>query len=148
MGVFDFLNSQQTGTLDTTTSIDPQIKQAYLSNLNFADTVASRPYQQYGGPRIAGFSEDQNQAFQNTRQAAQGPQNFLSGNIQAYQNPYQQQVINKTMQDIERQRTMADQGVRANAIGSNAFGGTREAIARQENNRNFLDTSATTLAQL
>lgn len=232
MAIFDFLNSQQTGTLNTTTSIDPQIKQAYLSNLNFADTVASRPYQQYGGPRIAGFTPDQMAAFGQIRgmqgqfqpminQAQQGiqsvlnmqpgqiqyngpqaqgfgieraglapmgatalttgqgynpatmqgvsagpaatanaaainragvrnlaPGSFLSGNIEAYQNPYTNQVVNQTMRDIERQRTMADQGVRANAVRSGAFGGTREAIAREENNRNFLDTSARTLAQL
>lgn len=172
MAIFDFLNSQQTGTLNTTTSIDPQIKQAYLSNLNFADTVASRPYQQYSGPRIAGFTPNQEQAFgqvqgmqgqfnpalSQAQQMTQGvgsmqpgqitPQSFLSGNIQAYQNPYTDQVVNQTMRDIERQRTMADQGVRANAIGSGAFGGTREAISRAENNRNFLDTSARTLAQL
>lgn len=232
MAIFDFLNSQQTGTLNTTTSIDPQIKQAYLSNLNFADTVASRPYQQYGGPRIAGFTPDQQASFNQIRgmqsqfqpminQAQQGiqsvlnmqpgqiqyngpqaqgfgieraglapmgatalttgqgynpataqaanagpsamsraaginrgairnlaPGSFLSGNIEAYQNPYTDQVVNQTMRDIERQRTMADQGVRAGAIRSGAFGGTREAIAREENNRNFLDTSARTLAQL
>lgn len=274
MAIFDFLNSQQTGTLNTTTSIDPQIKQAYLSNLNFADTVASRPFQQYGGPRIAGFTPDQQASFGQIRgmqgqfqpminQAQQGiqsvlnmqpgqiqyngpqaqgfgieraglapmgatalttgqgynpatmqgvsagpsalargqgynavnanavnagrgaltqgqgynaataqaanagqsalsqaaainrggirnltPGSFLSGNIAAYQNPYTDQVVNQTMRDIERQRTMADQGVRANAVRSGAFGGTREAIAREENNRNFLDTSARTLAQL
>lgn len=195
MAIFDFLNSQQTGTLNTTTSIDPQIKQAYLSNLNFADTVASRPYEQYGGPRIAGFTPDQMAAFGQIRgmqnqfqpalnqaqQLTQGvagmqpgqigyqaptaamsnaasinragvrnltPGSFLSGNIAAYQNPYTDQVVNQTMRDIERQRTMADQGVRANAVRSGAFGGTREAIARAENDRNFLDTSARTLAQL
>jgi len=232
MAIFDFLNSQQTGTLNTTTSIDPQIKQAYLSNLNFADTVASRPYEQYGGPRIAGFTPDQQASFGQIRgmqgqfqpminQAQQGiqsvlnmqpgqiqyngpqaqgfgieraglapmgatalttgqgynpataqaanagpsamsqaagisrggirnlaPGSFLSGNIAAYQNPYTDQVVNQTMRDIERQRTLADQGVRANAVRSGAFGGTREAIAREENNRNFLDTSARTLAQL
>ena len=232
MAIFDFLNSQQTGTLNTTTSIDPQIKQAYLSNLNFADAVAARPFQQYGGPRIAGFTPDQMAAFGQIRgmqgqfqpminQAQQGiqsvlnmrpgqiqyngpqaqgfgieraglapmgatalttgqgynpataqaanagpsamsqaaginrggirnlaPGSFLSGNIEAYQNPYTDQVVNQTMRDIERQRTLADQGVRANAVRSGAFGGTREAIAREENNRNFLDTSARTLAQL
>ena len=76
------------------------------------------------------------------------PGSFLSGNIEAYQNPYTDQVVNQTMRDIERQRTLADQGVRANAVRSGAFGGTREAIARAENDRNFLDTSARTLAQL
>lgn len=67
MALFDFLGSQQTGTQTVTQSIDPQIKQAYLDNVSFANTVASRPYEQYSGPRIASFTGDQNQAFQQAR---------------------------------------------------------------------------------
>jgi len=148
MAIFDFLNSQQTGTQNVTTSIDPQIKQAYLSNLNFADSVASRPYEQYGGPRIAGFSGDQNQAFSNTRQAAQGPKSFLSGNVSQYMNPYTSQVIDQTMGDLNRQKTMDMQGLSARAVNQGAFGGSRQAIAEQELNRNYADQFARTSAQL
>ncbi len=172
MAIFDFLNSKQTGTQNVTTSIDPQIKQAYLANLNFADTVASRPYQQYGGPRIAGFSPDQESAFGAIRgmQGAgmpylQGAGNtfqnlmgfnaptvnagsFLSGNVGAYQNPYTSQVIDQTMNDLNRQRAIDQQGLNAQAAKSGAFGGSRQAVAQAEMNRNYNDQFARTAAQL
>lgn len=172
MAIFDFLNSTQTGTQDVTTSIDPQVKQAYLANLNFADTVASRPYQQYEGPRIAGFTGDQSAMFDQIRQmqggfqpflnqaqtAAQGVAgmnpnqiqagSFLTGNIGAYQNPFTSQVIDQTMNDLNRQRTIDQQGLNAQAARSGAFGGTRQAVAQQEMNRNYNDQFARTSAQL
>lgn len=172
MAIFDFLNSTQSGTQNVTTSIDPQVKQAYLANLNFADTVASRPYEQYSGPRIAGFTPEQQQAFSQiqgmqgqfqpaltqAQQATQGVAgmnpnqinagSFLTGNIGAYQNPYTSQVIDQTMQDLNRQRAIDKQGLNAQAIRSGAFGGTRQAIAEQELNRNYNDQFARTAANL
>lgn len=172
MAIFDFLNSKQTGTQNVTTSIDPQIKQAYLANLNFADTVASRPYQQYGGPRIAGFTPDQEAAFaavrnmqggaqpfvqgaQNTLQGVMNfqpqqvqPGSFLSGNVNQYMNPYTSGVIDQVAQDLNRQRTLDAQGLRAQAARSGAFGGTRQAVAEAELGRNYADQFARTAAQL
>ena len=124
MAIFDFLNSSQSGTQNITTNIDPQIKQAYLANLNFADTVASRPYDQYDGPRIAGFTPDQQQSFNQIRgmqdqfqpmlnDATAGtrqvmgmqpgqitPGSFLNGNVSAYMNPYTNQVIDQSTYGI------------------------------------------------
>lgn len=172
MGAFDFLNSTQTGTQNVTTSIDPQIKQAYLNNLNFADQVASRPYQQYGGPRIAGFNPDQEAMFSQIRgmqdsykplinQAQQGTNqvmgmkpnqitsgSFLSGNVNAYMNPYTSNVIDQTQQDLNRQKTLDMQQLGAQATRSGAYGGSRQAIAEQELNRNYADQFARTSGQL
>ena len=67
---------------------------------------------------------------------------------QAYMNPYEQQVIDQSLQDIRRAGDIAMQGTRAQAVGAGAFGGSRSAIAEQELNRNILDQQARTAAQL
>ena len=205
MGIFDFLNASQTGTQDVTTTIDPQVKAAYLANLKSADQVAARPYQQYQGPRIAGFNQDQTAMFDKVRGMMNGYQpfinqaqsaiqsvmnmqpsqisysnpqaqgygveranastvgsaginrggirdvqggSFLGGNINAYMNPYTSSVIDQTMQDLNRQKTLDRQNLSAQAARSGAFGGTRQAVAEQELNRNYADQFARTSSQL
>jgi hypothetical protein len=66
----------------------------------------------------------------------------------AYMNPFEQAVIDQSMQDIARQGRIAQQGVRSQAVGAGAFGGSRTAIAEQELQRNILDQQARTAAQL
>lgn len=145
-----------------------QVQTNFLNNANFANAVADRPYQQYGGPRIAGFNADQNQSFQNIRglqdsykpflntaQAANqgvldatGSAQGISTGIGNFLNPYTSQVIDQSMQDLDRARLLQQQGINSQAASRGAFGGSRQAIAETENNRNFLDQQARTSAQL
>ena len=75
--------------------------------------------------------------------------NLLNPNaVQAYMNPYEQQVINQTLADIGRQGQIAQQGVAAQAVGQGAFGGSRSAIAQQELQRNIMEQQARTAAQM
>jgi len=68
MGVLDFLFEGQpppsvTSYGQTTTNL-PQWLNDYTQGLiGRANAVAAEPYQQYGGPRVASFTPDQNQAF-------------------------------------------------------------------------------------
>jgi hypothetical protein len=59
-----------------------------------------------------------------TQQAMQGPLN-----IGAYANPYTSAVIDRTQQDIERQRQMATNTLGAQATAARAFGGSRQGVA-------------------
>jgi len=59
-----------------------------------------------------------------TQQAMQGPIN-----IGAYANPYTSAVIDRTQQDIERQRQMAMNTLGAQATAARAFGGSRQGVA-------------------
>lgn len=68
--------------------------------------------------------------------------------VQAYMSPYEQAVIDQSMRDIRRQGDIAMQGVRAQAVGQGAYGGSRGAIAEQELNRNVLEQQARTAANL
>lgn len=92
----------------TTTSIDPEMKAAYLRNLEEARGVAS------------GLGQRQFAAF---------PQYNL-GMVQQYMNPYEETVVQNALGDIERQRQtqMAQEGAQATA--SKAFGGSRQAVQR------------------
>jgi len=117
-----------------TTSQVPQYLSDYLYNLmSGAYSAAQQPYQTYGGPRIAGFTDPQTQAFSQTAQAAGAYQPQLQaaektagtagalstigaaqpyfsaaaqttpGVIQNYMNPYQQNVIETMGTEAQRQ---------------------------------------------
>jgi len=64
------------------------------------------------------------QAMQGTQKAMQGPLN-----VGAYANPYTSEVIDRTQQDIERQRQMAMNTLGAQATAAKAFGGSRQGVA-------------------
>ena len=73
---------------------------------------------------------------------------FPQGNLDAYMNPYIDNVIDRSMADLQRQRgiTMQDMGDRAAAAG--AFGGSRHGVTEAETNRGFYDVAANTAAGL
>lgn len=156
-------------------STDPRLTQAYLDNLSDARDVAeSLPQREFAQPTDT-FRAGREQMLSNTgissggqaswqpgmdaaMQGAQGvmgstPQaagaaSFLQGDIGAYMNPYQDQVIDRAMGDLDRSRQMAmnDMGDRAAAAG--AFGGSRHGVAEAETNRGFFDQMGNMSAQL
>ena len=73
---------------------------------------------------------------------------LAGANLQAYQNPYEQQVVNQSLSDIERQRQMQQNMMGAQAQSANAFGGSRFGIAEAETNRAFADQAARTASGL
>jgi hypothetical protein len=76
------------------------------------------------------------------------PGMFTDVDMNAYMNPYQQQVIDAAMGDLERQRQiqMMSTGDAAQAAG--AFGGSRHGVAEAETNRGAMDIVARTAAGL
>ena len=73
---------------------------------------------------------------------------FSPSGIAAFMNPYEQAVIDQTMADIGRQGQIAQQGLQAQAASAGAFGGSRQAVAEQELQRNVLEQQARTAGQL
>lgn len=63
-------------------------------------------------------------------------------------NPFQSQVTDRTMQDIERQRQMQMNNMGAQASAAGAFGGSRHGVAEAETNRAFADQFADTAANM
>jgi hypothetical protein len=73
----------------------------------------------------------------------------LSGaNLQPYMNPFQQNVIDTTMGELNRQGQIGLQGVDDAMMQSRSFGGDRHAVERAEMRRNMDQQRQSILAQL
>ena len=70
------------------------------------------------------------QPFLQDAQALAGP--MTSAQQTAYMSPYQQQVIDTTLADFDRQTAKGIPALAANAIQQGAYGGAREGIAQAE----------------
>jgi hypothetical protein len=184
--------------------LDPQIREAFLGNVNRATGVAD----QLGARQFAGFTPDQTTAFDIVRQfasptsagmqqvsqgasAIQGASTYqpqmVSGQqvsaqgyggatidpaaqamaeqasragirdvssatgvsgMQAYFNPFEDQVVQGALGDIERSRQMQQMQGSAQAQRAGAFGGSRQGVAESLTNEAALRQSANTAAQL
>ena len=94
---------------------------------------------------VSPFQQDIGQAQNMTAGANYG---FDPTSYQQYMDPYMNDVIQQQYQDIQRQGDIAKQGANAQAVGSGAFGGSRQGIQQAEINRNVLDQQARTGSQL
>jgi hypothetical protein len=159
------------GTTTSTSSIDPQIKEAFLANFQQAQGVAGAlPTQQFAGynpmyqageealvntalagPGISGTDlAAQMAAYGGVYQPGQitAQQTNLSmgqgpGSIGSYMNPYTSMVRENALGDLESARRAAIQqtGERANA--ARAFGGSRQGVAEALTNQGFAKQAAT-----
>lgn len=149
-----------------TQQVDPEFKARALDVYSRAEAAANRPYQAYTGELVAGFTPQQQQAFgmfgtaAGAGQPAVSQAQALAGQVgaaqpqtvaeamQAYQNPYTQQVIDTALGDIERSRLMAQEQNAAQAVRAKAFGGSRQGVVEAETNRAALEQAARTAAGL
>ena len=113
--------------------------------------------------QIAGMAPGQEQAIQRgmagigayqpyVTQAREGlmaaQQMATPQGISQYMSPYQQQVIDAAMQNINRQGDLSRQNLQAQAVRSGAFGGSREGIQQAELERGLAETRNSTIANL
>ena len=83
------------------------------------------------------------------QQGMLGTQSAMAGpNIGQFQNPYQEQVTNNTMNDLERQRQMQMNNIGASASAAGAFGGSRHGVAEALTNEGFAQQGANAFGQL
>ena len=94
-------------------------------------TAGAMPYQGLASNTIAGSTQGYN------------PQSY-----QSYMDPYTDSVIRQAEDDAFRNYDRQAGQITARAVGQGAFGGDREAIARQELGRNTTDQLARTTGQL
>ena len=109
-----------------TTSIDPDVKAAYLRNLEEARATAAG----LGTRQFAPYAE------------------YNLGMVQKYMNPYEQEVIQGTLGDIERARQGQISAEGARATAAKAFGGTRQAVTRSLVDEAALRNATNAVAQL
>lgn len=133
----------QTTTNQTSSSADPQAAAAYRDIIARAQGVASTPYQAYTGELTAPVNAQQNLGIGNINQnsnfaqpyvqqaagIASGAANPLtSQQIQQYQNPYTQNVVDATQAQFNRNNAQQQEALKGNQIASGAFGGNRNGI--------------------
>jgi hypothetical protein len=125
-----------------TTSIDPQIKQEYLQNLERAKTTAEG----LTAREIAQPGQLYSDAERKLYNLGMTP--FGAADIERFYNPYQEQVVQGALGDIERTRQMQEQANMAQATRARAFGGSRQGVVSGMTNEAALRQAATTGAQL
>jgi len=130
------------GSQTATTSIDPQIKEQYLRNLEQAKSVAS-------GLGVQQFAEFNPLYQQGEEQLVNlGLKPFTGADIQEFMNPYEQQVIQGTLGDIEQSRQMAALQNAQQAAAAKAFGGSRYGVQQSLTDQAALQQAAKTAAQM
>ena len=101
------------------------VRQQSLAGL--APQVAAQDALQTQAQTLAQQGIGSYQPFVQAAQAATGPQAY-----QEFMSPYQQQVIDTTLSEFDRQAQAQEQRIRDQAVASGAFGGGREGVALAE----------------
>ena len=147
------------GSTRTETSVPGYQEDAYKKLYGMGEKVAQLPFTPYTGPQVAGFNPDQLAGFDATRNMfgqsmAFDPRGQLAEmgleplKVNSFYNPFQEQVIDNTMADLNRGRQLQIQSDQDAAIGRGAFGGSRSAVLEAETNRNFADRAGNLAANL
>ena len=144
------------GKTTTSTSVDPRQMAMFEDLYRQGKSLFNTPFTPYTGEGVAGFTPDQlfiqdqargmfDESFgldprgKLNELASQDAPSLLSMDLNAYQNPFTEQVIDNTLSDLDRARKIQLQSDQDAAIGQGAFGGSRSAILESETNRNFAD---------
>lgn len=125
-----------------TTEINPYAMQAYRQNLDLARSTAAG----LGPQQFAGFDPRYEAGEKALYEASMKP--FGAEDIAAFQNPYESQVVQQSLQDIERSRQMAALQDANRATAAKAFGGSRYGVQSALTNEAALQEAARTAGQL
>lgn len=150
------------------TVLDPKT-QAYWEGLMDIAKKRSETPVDIPGYQFAEFDPMQTSAFNLAQQGVGSYQPFvqsaseafgtgissLAGGAQAYNpysaasymNPYQQQVTQNALAEMQRQSQIAQQQLNANAVRSGAFGGSRQGVQAAETARNLADIQSQRIFQ-
>lgn len=150
-------SSSSTATANFNPIIEPYVKDITKR----AQNLSNQAYVPYTGERVAGFTGDQTQAQNMTRdmmgqygsvfgdalnqfgqlsQQAMGNTQIDPNRIQELMNPYAQQVIDRTKTGVidDYQRSMA--GIGDQAVNMGAFGGSRQGVLEGMATQGLYDT--------
>jgi len=115
---------------------------AAINTTSYAQQVAPESQLQQQARGLAGGLGDYQQ-YLNQAQQYSGPQAY-----QQFMSPYQQQVIDTTLTEFDKQRQQAMAGQNAQAVAGGAFGGAREGIQKAEYGAQTLQDRSALQAQL
>jgi hypothetical protein len=151
--MLDFLfgskQAQQTSTSQV--QLPDYMEKAASSLVATAGDVAKENFIPYTGPRLAGFSDLEQQAMAQAQQGAglgglRGAQAFTAttaagmpaaADISTYMNPYMTNVADVAARELTRRSEMQQVANEAQATQAGAFGGSRADIVEAERQRNL-----------
>jgi hypothetical protein len=130
------------GSTTSTTSIDPDLKAAYLRNIQQAQGIAGAlPVREF-----AGFNPLYTAGEQQVTNEALTP--FTGESIQQFMNPYENEVVQRSLADVGSALQTQQLRDRQAATAAKAFGGSRQGVAESLTNAAALKQAADTAAQL
>jgi hypothetical protein len=130
------------GSTTATTSIDPDLKAAYLANIQQGQSVAGAlPVRQF-----AGFNPLYTAGEQQVTNEALNP--FTGESIQQFMNPYENEVVQRSLADVGRALQTQQLRDRQAATAAKAFGGSRQGVQESLTNAAAMKQAADTAAQL
>jgi hypothetical protein len=126
----------------TQSNIDPQLRAEYLANIERAkQTAADLGVRQFAEPGAMYTGAEQ-------KLYNLGMTPFGAADIEKFYNPYQEQVVQGALGDIERTRQMQEQANMEQATRAKAFGGSRQGVVSGMTNEAAIRQAATTGGQL
>lgn len=153
MSWLDTLFGPNTQTSTMTQQLTPDVQTAIRKLVSGATTAYDQPYQPYGGTRVAPFTDDSQTGFAKAREIGHAGKQIYTEmrprvgaltatwpnvNQQAYMNPYINAVLDPAMADLRRETDITRRNINATAAATGAFGGSRNALAQAELDRNFM----------
>jgi len=120
------------GYLESIANLAKQPTPVPVQQVAGLDPMEMRAREMAGG--LGGFTPYIQQGGQMMQQ---GAGYFTPGGIQQFYNPFEQDVVQQTMQDMREQNLQQGIKDRAGAISQGAFGGSRGRLMEQERERSF-----------
>lgn len=125
-----------------TVGIDPYVRNSFIDMMSKANTTAD----QLGVQQFAGFDPMYAEAEKKAYELGMKP--FGAEDIQRFQNPYEQTVVDQSLADIETSRQMQAMQDAQSASQAKAFGGSRQGVQAALTNEAALKNAARTAGQL
>jgi hypothetical protein len=125
-----------------TNTIDPYAMQAYRQNMDLARSTAGG----LGVQQFAGFDPRYEAAETALYEASMKP--FGAEEISAFQNPFESEVVQQSLRDIEQSRQMAGLRDAEKATAAKAFGGSRAGVQSALTNEAAMREAARTASDL
>ena len=141
----------------TSYDIPEYFKEIQERTLRTAENVFAQPYTAYQGQRIAQLDPMEqtasnvyaNQVIPQAGQLAGiANQTYDANTAATYANPYENQVISGALGDLGEAYGQSQTAMDAQAVGSGAFGGSRQGIQNVLGQERYLDSVADTSARL
>lgn len=163
MSIFSSLFGDNSTTTSQQTQLAPVAAGAATDLFNKATAYANQPWSALpDADRIAQFNADQQSAFNSTRNIGENSGNLFSllqnrvlgdqnsgsldslkttfdqANLSGYMNPYTQAVLDPALEDIARRSAITQNNLNATSARTGSFGGSRNALANMELERNTM----------